>query len=70
MLAATIGIPMGLSYPFDAELKVKMITVLVVSLVAMIFGLFKRDKLYGQISAVIGFVCWSYIGLLGLGTGT
>jgi hypothetical protein len=70
VLGATIGIAMGLSYPFPLVIKVSMILGLLASIVACYFGFKNRNKLFGQILAIAGLILWAFIGLMGLSTGT
>ena len=70
LLGGTIGVPMGLLYPFPLLTKISMVVGLVLSLLAIIYG-FKNSKvIIGQVCAIAGIVAWSFIGLHGLGTGT
>ena len=61
---------MVLTYPFELTQKVMIIIGLVLSSTAFGYGLKHNQKIYGQALAVIGFVAWSFIGMIGLGTGT
>ena len=70
ILGSTIGIPMGLFFPFPLFTKVTMIIGLIVSLAAMIYGFKNSKAIIGQVSAVLGIIVWSFIGFMGLGTGT
>ena len=70
LLAATVGVPMGLFYPDPFMVKSVMILGLTISLVMFIYGIKNHQKVIGQVLAVLGFLLWSFIGLLGLGTGT
>lgn len=70
LLGATIGIPMTLSFPFSIEQKMMYVAILTASFSAMVFGVLKRNKLLGQIAAVLGFLCWSLAGISGVGTVT
>lgn len=70
VLSATIGIPMGIFYPFPLLSKIYMLVGLVFALALMIYGFKRREKVSGQVIAVVGYCIWSFIGLLGLGTGT
>jgi hypothetical protein len=70
LLGGTIGVPMGLLYPFPLLTKISMVAGLLLSLLAIIYG-FKNSKvIIGQVTAVTGITVWSFIGLIGLGTGT
>lgn len=69
-LGATIGIPMGMEYPFPIAIKTIMAVGLLVSVIAMTTGFNNRDKLWGQVIAISGILTWTFIGLIGLGTGT
>lgn len=69
-LGATIGIPMGLGYPFSFGIKAIMTLGLLISVLAIIFGFKNAKHVRGQASAVSGVILWVFIGLLGLGTGT
>lgn len=70
LLGATIGVPMGLLYPFPLLTKLTLIGGLAASAVTIVWGLRHHTQLRGQIFAVAGVVCWCLFGLLGLGTGT
>ncbi len=70
VLGATAGIAMGLFYPFPLFTKVAMIIGLLASIIAIFYGFKNHKKLIGQILAVSGIILWSFIGLMGLGTGT
>jgi len=70
LLGATIGIPMGLAYPFPAMIKLGFIFGLISSMSAIIYGVRYRSEFKGQVLAVIGVVVWSFVGMIGLGTGT
>ena len=70
ILGSIIGIPMGLFFPFPLFTKVTMIIGLIVSLAAMINGFKNSKAIIGQVSAVLGIIVWSFIGFMGLGTGT
>ncbi|XPV67488.1 MAG: hypothetical protein ACNI25_09185 [Halarcobacter sp.] len=70
ILGATVGVPMGLLYTFPLFTKLGMILGLLLSFGAMIYGFRNHQKLHGQILAVAGILFWSFIGVLGLGTGT
>lgn len=70
LLGGTIGIPMGLSFPFPVITKVAIITGLLASVISVIFGFKNHKRIIGQIFAVIGILGWFFIGLMGLGTGT
>ena len=69
-LGATIGIHMGLAFPFATATKVAMILGLITSVFAICFGLQNHRSILGQILAIGGIFLWSFIGLIGLGTGT
>ena len=70
LLGATIGVPMGLSFPFPLVAKLQMLLGLIISLWAIVYGFRNHHKLIGQALAVAGIFLWSFIGMLGLGTGT
>ena len=70
LLSPTFGVPMGLFYPDPLMVKLVMILGLIVSLIMFIYGIKNHQKVIGQVLAVLGFLLWSFIGLLGLGTGT
>jgi hypothetical protein len=70
LLGGIVGIPMGLSYPFPIYTKLGMILGLIASVVSVYFGFANHDKIIGQVLAVVGILCWFFIGLMGLGTGT
>ncbi len=67
ILSATVGVPVAISHPFPLETKILFIVGLLLSAIAMIYGFKKRNLLIGQIIAILGLVCWSFIGLMGLG---
>ena len=69
-LGATIGIPMGISYPFPIMTKLSIISGLIVSIIFIYFGFKNHKKYIGQVLALLGIVIWSFIGVIGLGTGT
>lgn len=69
-LGATVGIPMGLTYPFPIAIKIALISGLIASITAAVYGFRHHLKIKGQILAVVGIVMWSFIGVIGLGTGT
>lgn len=69
-LGSTIGIPMGLGYPFPYSIKSAMVFGLLAAVAAMFFGFRNHKKAWGQISAISGIILWAFIGLMGLGTGT
>ena len=68
LLGGTIGIPMVLSFPFSLVIKSIIIISLVLSFLAFSYGLKNSKKTHGQILTIIGFVVWSLIGTIGLGT--
>lgn len=61
---------MGLSYPFALATKIALILGLIASAWIIYYGFKNHDKPIGQILAVGGICVWSFIGLMGLGTGT
>jgi hypothetical protein len=69
-LGSTIGIPMGLGYPFPYLTKAAMVLGLLASVFAVIFGFRNHGKRWGQVSAISGIFLWVFIGLIGLSTGT
>ena len=70
ILGGTIGIPMVLTYPFSIIMKSVIIIGLFLSIIAFAYGLKHNKKTYAQVLAVVGFTTWSFIGMIGLGTGT
>lgn len=70
LLGATIGVPMGLPFPFAAATKLTLIAGLLMAVLLVIVGWSKRAHPWGQVLAALGLTTWTLCGLLGLGTGT
>jgi hypothetical protein len=69
-LGSTVGVGMGLVYPFSLAVKISMVLGLLLSLTAIILGLKNCHGVKGQVSVVVGVLTWALIGIMGLGTGT
>ena len=69
-LGGTIGIPMGLMYPFPVQIKVLFVLGLLVSLSCIVYGLRNHRKPIGQLCTVTGIFVWLGLGFIGLSTGT
>jgi hypothetical protein len=69
-LGITIGPYMGLTFPFSLAFKIAYAGTLVVSALAVIWGIRYRHWIAGQVGVVLGVVVWALTGLVGLGTGT
>lgn len=69
-LGSTIGIFMGLTYPFPLYVRFGIILALLLSVIAVYFGFKYGNKVWGQALAVIGVAVWVLIGVVGLSTGT
>ena len=69
-LSGSIGIYMGMEYPFPMYMKALMIIGIIASGVFVYLGFKNHKRTSGQIMAVSGVVLWFFVGLIGLGTGT
>ena len=69
-LGGTIGIIMGLSFPWDISFKVFYILALLLCIMAIVLGLKNHHKTIGQFFSVLGIISWCVLGIIGLGTGT
>lgn len=70
LLGATIGIPMAITYPFSFGIKLCLVSGLIIAFLAISYGITKRHLITGQLLVIAGMIGWSFIGLIGLGTGT
>ncbi len=70
LLGSTIGIVMGISYPFALSIKIAYIAGVLAAAALFAVGIRYRAKVYGQVFAVAGIIGWSIIGVFGLGTGS
>lgn len=69
-LGATIGIPMGLVFPFPPVEKALYISAVLLSAGMFLWGIRHRSSVLGQSLAVVGLVVWTVVGVIGLGAGT
>ena len=51
-------------------MKILMISGLFISVIIIFFGLKSHKTIWGKILVIFGIVLWTFIGLIGLGTGT
>ena len=70
ILGAVIGPFLGLSYPFEINVKAVYIASLVAALATIFCGALFSKRIWGQILAVAGLAGWTALGVLGLGTAT
>ncbi len=70
ILGATVGVIMGLVYPFSLLLKIGIITGLCFSMVSVVFGFKNHSKTFGQVMTILSVIIWVSIGIVGLGTGS
>lgn len=61
---------MAITYPFSLVLKTSLIFGLTISIFLFYYGIKNHNKKIGQILAIIGFLIWTTVGVVGLGTGT
>lgn len=70
LLGATIGVPMGLFYPFPHFEKAVFVFGLIGAASAFVLGIRFRSALWGQFLAVIALMLWTLLGFFGLSTGS
>ncbi len=70
VLGFFVGIPMGLNYPFERSFKIIYLISVVFCVIAFIFGIIFRKKYYGKLAIAVSLCLWTFLGFIGLGTGT
>jgi len=70
VLSFFIGVPMGVLYPFETGLKVLYIISVLISVAMIVYGARKFRYFYGKTLLGVGIILWTFLGFLGLGTGT
>jgi hypothetical protein len=71
LLSAIFGPYMALTYPlFSLAFKVGYLIILLISVLAIVYGIKYRQKTVGQVAVVLGVVAWVLTGMVGLGTGS
>lgn len=64
--ATLVAAAVGLFYPFPYMTKVIILSILILSFVVIVYGFRNSSETKGQVSAVVGIIIWSLVGLLGL----
>lgn len=68
--ALFIGPYMVFTYPFSLMTKIEFGAILFLAFVCLLMGIAKRKIKLGKALFAAGIVLWSFVGWIGIGTGT
>lgn len=70
LLSFFLGVPMGITYPFEPHFKTLYLILVVLSIIAFLVGLKYRKAGYGKLALIVSIGLWWILGLIGLGIGS
>lgn len=70
LLSFFLGVPMGITYPFEPHFKILYLVIVALSMIIFLVGLKFRKAKYGKLTLIVSIGVWWTLGLIGLGTGS
>lgn len=70
LLSFFLGVPMGITYPFEPHFKTLYLVLVVLSIIIFLVGLKFRKVGHGKLALIVSIGLWWALGLIGLGAGS